>query len=40
MCESGAEEDVEHLLVTCGEVWRDGWVLEDEVSRIVGVKSG
>ena len=36
MCGSGAGEDVEHLLVTCGEFERDQWVLADEVSRIVG----
>ena len=36
ICESGAGEDVEHLLVTCGEFERDRWVLTDEVSRIVG----
>ena len=36
MCESGAGEDVEHLLVTCGEFERGQWVLADEVSRIVG----
>ena len=35
MCESGVGEDVEHLLVTCGEFERDRQVLEDEVSRIV-----
>ena len=27
MCESGAEKDVEHLLVTCGEFERDQWEL-------------
>ena len=26
MSESGAGEDVEHLLVTCGEFGRDQWV--------------
>ena len=36
MCESGAGEDVEHLLVTCGEFERDQLVLAEEVSRIVG----
>ena len=36
MCESGAREDMEHLLVTCGEFERDWWILVDEVSRIVG----
>ena len=25
MCESGAGEDVDHLLVMCGEFERDGW---------------
>ena len=35
MCESGAGEDVEHLLVMCGEFGRDRWVLVDEVSRVV-----
>ena len=35
MCESGGGEDVEHLLMTCGEFERDRWVLMDEVSRIV-----
>ena len=35
MCDSGAEKDVEHLLVT-GEFERDRWVLADEVSRFVG----
>ena len=38
MCESGAGEDVEHLLVTYGEFERDRWVLGDEVSR--GLDSG
>ena len=27
MCESGAGEDVEHLLVTCGEFERGRWIL-------------
>ena len=36
MCESGAGEGVEHLLVTYGEFGRDRWVLVIEVSRIVG----
>ena len=27
MCESGAGDDVEHLLVMCGEFERDRWVL-------------
>ena len=36
MCEGGVGEDVEHLLVTCGEFERDCWVQVDEVSRIVG----
>ena len=36
ICESGAEGNVEHLLVMCGEYERDRWVLVDEVSRIVG----
>ena len=40
MCESGAEEDVEHLLMTCGEFETDRWVLLDAVSRIVGLESG
>ena len=35
MCECGAGEDVEHLLVMCGEFERDQWELLDEVSRIV-----
>ena len=29
MCGSG-REDVEHLLVTCGEFERDWWALADE----------
>ena len=35
MCidESGAGEDVEHLLVTCWEYERDRWVLADESCR-------
>ena len=37
MCGSGAEEDVVHFLMTCGESERDQWVLTDEVSRIVGI---
>ena len=37
ICESDAEEDVEHLLVTCGKFERDRWVVADEVSRTVGV---
>ena len=36
MCESGGREDVEHLLVMCGEFEWDRWVLSDKVSRIVG----
>ena len=36
MCESGGGEDVEHLLVMCGEFEWDRWVLSVEVSRIVG----
>ncbi len=36
MCNSGAGEDMEHLLVTCGEFERDQWGLIDEASRIVG----
>ena len=36
MCESGAVEVMEHLLVMCGEFERDQWILADEVSRIVG----
>ena len=36
MYESGAGEDVEHLLVMCGEFERDRWLLADEVSRIAG----
>ena len=36
MYESDTGEDVDHLLVTCGEFERDQWVLVDEVSRIVG----
>ena len=35
MCESGAGEDVEQLVI-CEEFERDRWVLADEVSRIVG----
>ena len=35
MCEGGAGEHVEHLLMMCGEFERDRWVLADEVSRIV-----
>ena len=31
MCEKGAGEDVEHLLVTCGKFERDRWILADEV---------
>ena len=34
MCDSGAGEDMEHLLETCGE-FDDVWVLKNEVSRIV-----
>ena len=37
MCGSGAGEDVEHLLVMCGEFARDRWALAYEVSRIVEV---
>ena len=36
MYESGAGEDVGHLLVMCGKFEKDWWVLVDEVSRIVG----
>ena len=36
MCGSCVGEDVEHILVICGEFERDWWVLVDEVSRIVG----
>ena len=38
MCVSSAGEDVEHLLVNCGEFERDRWVLMDEVSGIVEVE--
>ena len=34
---TAAEEDVEHLLVMCGEFEGGWWVLADVVSRIVGV---
>ena len=36
MCECGAEEVVEHLLVTYREFERDWLVLADDVNRIVG----
>ena len=36
MCESGAGEDVEHLLVMCGEFERNRWVLVNKVSRVAG----
>ena len=36
MCVSGAEVDVEHLLLMCGEFERDRCALVDEVGRIVG----
>ena len=36
MCESSVGEDVEHLLVTCGEFERDRCVVADEVSIIIG----
>ena len=36
MCESGAGEDVEHLLVMCGELGKNQWVLADKLNRIVG----
>ena len=32
ICESDTEEDVEHLLVTCGKYEKDRWVVADEVS--------
>ena len=38
MCENGAGEDVEHLLVTFWGFERDWWVLAVEVSRIVGAR--
>ena len=38
MCESGAGEDVEHLMEICGEFERERWVLVDEVSRIAGAE--
>ena len=38
MCESGVGEDVEHVVVTCGEFGRDRCIVVDEVSRILGVE--
>ena len=36
MCERGAGGDVEHILMTCGELERVKWALADEVNRIIG----
>ena len=38
MCEKGAGEDVEHLLVMCVEFERDWWILADKVKIIVGLE--
>ena len=38
MCDSGAGEDVENLLVICGKFERDWWVVMDEMSRIIGIE--
>ena len=36
MCASGVGEDVEYLLMMCGEFERDRWVMADEVIRVAG----
>ena len=38
MSDSGAGDNVENLLVMCGEFERDWWVVMDEMSRIVGIE--
>ena len=38
MCDIGAGEDVENLLVMCGEFERDWWGGMDDMSRIVGIE--